>query len=69
MGYYYYYFLKGVENTSLSLPVWRGMGEGQDRARRLRVVFYTAKYKINRLQGYITQHTEYSQYFITFNGL
>ena len=27
-------------------------------------------YKINKLQGYIIQHTEYSQYFIiTINGV
>ena len=26
-------------------------------------------YKINKLQGYIVQHREYSQYFITLNGI
>ena len=25
-------------------------------------------YKINKLKGYIVQHREYSQYFITING-
>ena len=26
-------------------------------------------YKINKLQGYIVQHREYSQYFIISNGI
>ena len=46
----------------------KGRGEGQDRGRELRgtnVVMY-----INKLQGYIVQHREYSQYFITnLNGV
>ena len=41
--------------------------EGQDRGRGVRG---TTMYKINKLQGYIVQHREYSQYFIiTLNGV
>ena len=30
----------------------------------------TTKYKINKLQGYIVQYREYSQYFaVTLNGI
>ena len=29
----------------------------------------TIMYKINKPQGYILQHREYSKYFITINGV
>ena len=44
----------------------REVGEEQDRGRGLRG--RTAKYIINKLQGYIAQHREYSQQFITVSG-
>ena len=49
---------------------WRGgREERQDRCRGLRRTNY-CMYKINKLQGYIVQHREYSQYFIiTLNGV
>lgn len=41
---------------------------GQDRGRGLRGT-NIAMYKVNKLQEYIVQHREYSQYFIaTLNG-
>ena len=45
-----------------------GGGEGQDRGRGLRGTNYYVL--INKVQGYIIQHREYSQYFIiTLNGI
>ena len=44
-----------------------GRGEGQYGGRVLRV--QSILYKINKLQGYIVQHGEYSQYFIIINGV
>ena len=39
--------------------------EWQDRDKGLEV--QATMYKINKLHGYIGQHREYSQYFITLN--
>ena len=39
--------------------------EGQDRDKGLEV--QATMYKINKLYGYIGQHREYNQYFITLN--
>ena len=45
-----------------------GRGEGQDKDRGLKV--HTTMYKINKLQEYIVQHREYSQYcIITLKGV
>ena len=47
---------------------FKGKGVGQDRGRGLRGT-NIAMYKVNKLQGYIVQHREYSRYFIaTLNG-
>ena len=43
-----------------------GRGEEQDKDVGLRD---TIMYKINKQQGYIVKHREYSQYFITLNEL
>ena len=44
-----------------------GRGDGQHSGRDLRGINY---YRQKKLQGYITQHGEYSQYFIiTTNGV
>ena len=46
----------------------RQRGKGQDGVGDQEV--QTTMYKINKLQGYILQHREYSQYFIiTINGV
>jgi len=50
--------------------VGRGSGEGHTQGRRLKGAnYFCSVYKINKLQGYIAQHREYSQYFITSNGI
>ena len=38
-----------------------GKGKGQDRGRGTKAINY---WIYNKLQGYIVQHEEYSQYFI-----
>ena len=46
----------------------RGKGGGARRGKGLRGT--AIMYKINKLQGYIVQYREYSQYFIiTINGV
>ena len=48
---------------------FKGKGVGRDRGRGLRGT-NIAMYKVNKLQGYMVQHREYSQYFIaTSNGV
>ena len=55
-----------IENTLMVTSGEREGGGAQNRGRRLRG--QTIRCKINRLQGYIVQHREYSQYFmITIN--
>ena len=42
---------------------WGKIGEGDEEVQ-------TTMYQINKLQGYIVQHREYSQYFIiTLKGV
>ena len=56
------------QRTNQWLPVERGGSkEGQDRVGGLTGTDY---YALNRqLQGHTVQHREYSQYFITLNGI
>ena len=53
-----------IQRTNWWLPVGRGkMRVGDEEVQ-------TTMYKINKLQGYIVQHREYSQYFtVTLNGV
>ena len=44
-----------------------GSVEGKKGFRRLKV--QTIMYKINKVQGYIVQHRERNQYFITTNAV
>ena len=44
----------------------RGEKEGPSRGKGLRG---TNSYAQNKLQGYTVQHSEYSQYFYTTNGV
>ena len=46
----------------------RGRGEATRKVGSQEVK--TAMYKINKVQGYVVQHKDYSQYFlITLNGI
>ena len=47
----------------MQLPVGRRKGKGQGRGRGLKGK--TPMYGINKIQEYIVQYREYSQYFIT----
>ena len=42
-----------------------GGGARQGQGVKIQITMY----KINKLQGYIVQHREYNQYFITLNGI
>ena len=56
-----------VQRANQWIPGGQGR-RGQDRGWDEKV--QTIAYKINKLQGYIVQHREYSQYFIkNFNGV
>ena len=50
-----------VIQSKLVVTRGRGQREGQDSGRGLRGTTYNVQ---NKLQGYIIQHREYSQYFI-----
>ena len=67
----YYKTEKDLRHKRINSDYQWGEGERERKnsSRRLRDIL-TAMYKINKLQGYILQHREYSQYFIIpLNGV